>query len=164
MAKKRAKPSRKKKELVLGTWGTRFVAWFIDSLVIAVITELVRLITPYRFSLASLLALNIPYIAIDLNLSSIIAFFYWTLLEGQCGRSLGKKVMNLKVVDIDGNKISYISSAIESLGKAFILPLDVLIGLMFFNEKRQRLFNRLSDTVVISEKPKKSKIIYKKKQ
>ena len=39
--------------------------------------------------------------------------------------------------------------AIQNFGKAFLLPIDVFFGWIFTNEKRQRLFNRASDTIVI---------------
>jgi hypothetical protein len=40
---------------------------------------------------------------------------------------------------------------VESLGKAFLLPLDLVIGLIIPEgvERRQRLFNYLSSTIVI---------------
>jgi uncharacterized RDD family membrane protein YckC len=39
--------------------------------------------------------------------------------------------------------------AIQSFGKAFLLPIDVFFGWIFTNDKRQRLFNRASDTIVV---------------
>ena len=44
------------------------------------------------------------------------------------------------------------STAIESFGKAFLLPIDVILGLIFTNNKRQRIFNRISNTIVIKLK------------
>ena len=61
--------------------------------------------------------------------------------------------MNLKVVDINGNVPNTTNSFLQALGKAFILPLDLLIGWIFLNEKRQRLLNKLSDTLVVKVKP-----------
>src|SRR5919197_6190212 len=40
-------------------------------------------------------------------------------------------------------------SITTSVGKAFLLPLDVLLGWIFTNDKRQRIFNRASNTIVI---------------
>jgi uncharacterized RDD family membrane protein YckC len=60
-------------------------------------------------------------------------------------------VMNLKVVNRDGSKISYPTAAIESLGKAFpfLLPLDCLIGWFGMPNTKLRVFNRISNTIVI---------------
>jgi len=40
-------------------------------------------------------------------------------------------------------------AAIESIGKAFLLPLDCIIGWILYPSRRQRLFNYLSDTIVV---------------
>lgn len=45
------------------------------------------------------------------------------------------------------------SSAIESFGKSLLLPIDVILGWIFTNYKRQRIFNRISNTIVIKLKP-----------
>jgi hypothetical protein len=39
-------------------------------------------------------------------------------------------------------------------GKAFLLPIDVVLGWIFTNNKRQRIFNRISNTIVIKLRPK----------
>jgi uncharacterized RDD family membrane protein YckC len=51
-----------------------------------------------------------------------------------------------------GNLAEVRSVAIQSFGKAFLLPLDVLLGWIFTNEKRQRLLSRAADTIVIKAK------------
>jgi len=81
----------------------------------------------------------------------IFLFLYWAVTEGLRGQSLGKRLLGLKVVNLEGNKIGFSKAIIESLGKAFLLPLDLIISLTIprGREKRQRLFNHLSDTVVI---------------
>ncbi|HII98741.1 MAG TPA: RDD family protein, partial [Methanoregula sp.] len=81
---------------------------------------------------------------------------YWTIMEGFRGQSIGKMVMNLKVVNRDGSKISYRTAAIESLPKAFLSPpliiilvLDCLIGWLAMPGTKLRVFNRISNTIVI---------------
>jgi hypothetical protein len=44
-----------------------------------------------------------------------------------------------------------LDAAIESFGKVFLLPIDFLVGYFMYKEKNQRLFNYLSDTVVVRE-------------
>ena len=72
-------------------------------------------------------------------------------MEGFRGQSIGKMVMNLRVVNRDGTKIHYTTAAIESIGKAFflILPLDCLIGWLGMPGSKLRVFNRISNTIVI---------------
>jgi uncharacterized RDD family membrane protein YckC len=52
-------------------------------------------------------------------------------------------------VGLNGEPLTMGNAAIESLGKAFLLPLDCIIGWLFFPAKKQRLFNYLSGTIVV---------------
>jgi hypothetical protein len=60
--------------------------------------------------------------------------------------------MNLKTTDINGAVAERKSVALAAFGKAFLLPFDVVLGWIFTNEKRQRIFNRASNTIVIKIK------------
>jgi len=44
------------------------------------------------------------------------------------------------------------SVALAAFGKAFLLPFDVVLGWIFTNDKRQRIFNRASNIIVITIK------------
>ncbi len=44
------------------------------------------------------------------------------------------------------------NAALQRFGKAFLLPIDVILGWLFPNTKRQRIFNNLSKTAVIKLK------------
>jgi uncharacterized RDD family membrane protein YckC len=76
-------------------------------------------------------------------------FGYWTYFESTSEQSIGKKLLKIKTTDLAGNIASAKNVAISGFGKAFILPLDVLLGWIFTNERRQRLLSRASDTIVI---------------
>jgi len=77
---------------------------------------------------------------------------YWTYFESTSGQSIGKKLLHLKTTDLDGKTIDARTAVIESFGKAFLLPLDVIIGWIFTNNNRQRIFNGASNTIVIKLK------------
>ncbi len=49
-----------------------------------------------------------------------------------------------------GEKTGLQAALIESFGKAFLLPLDCLIGWLGMPGTRLRLFNRISDTIVVT--------------
>jgi hypothetical protein len=69
--------------------------------------------------------------------------------ESTTGQSIGKKLLKIKTTNLAGNLADNRSVAIQSFGKALLLPIDVFFGWIFTNDKRQRLFNRASDTIVI---------------
>jgi uncharacterized RDD family membrane protein YckC len=136
--------------LRLAFWGERFVAWLIDIIILGVIVGILELLTPVIWQ-------PYPYVPTWLPLfnfgtSSLIYFLYWMLMEGAYGQSLGKMLMHLRVVRLDGRPIDMGQAALESVGKAFLLILDFLIGLFAYPNRRQRIFNYLSGTVVVRER------------
>jgi uncharacterized RDD family membrane protein YckC len=68
-------------------------------------------------------------------------------MEGIYGQSIGKMVMQLKVTRLDGQPIDMGYAAIESLGKAFLLPIDCIVGWLLYSN--ERLFNFMSETKVV---------------
>jgi uncharacterized RDD family membrane protein YckC len=125
----------------LATWTQRFIALVIDGLILGV----------------ALAVLNIPGyqvmagVNITFGIDNILQFLYYMFMDQYYGQSIGKKVMNLRITKIGGAPLSLADAAIESFGKVFLLPLDFIIGFFFYKSKNQRLFNYLSDTVVIRE-------------
>jgi len=73
-------------------------------------------------------------------------------MDGFYGQSIGKMVMKLRITNTAGRHISMSEAALESVGKAFFLPIDFLIGLFLYPKRRQRVFNFLSKTIVIRKR------------
>lgn len=143
-------------ELRLANWVDRFLAWLIDFIILSIVLGILFALTafPFWFNFYSndmtMEHRNVP--SFNYILSSVAFFAYWTYFEYTGGQSIGKKLLNIKATDLSGNKIDIKGAAIESFGKAFLLPIDVILGLIFTNKKRQRIFNRLSNTIVIKLK------------
>jgi hypothetical protein len=55
------------------------------------------------------------------------------------GQSIGKKLLNLRTTNLSGTGIDLKTALIESFGKAFLLPLDILLGWIFTNDRRALL-------------------------
>lgn len=91
----------------------------------------------------------------SVNLETNITFFpflfwaYLTLLEGYAGQTFGKRILRLKVLRIDGKKISYEQSAIRNFGTCFLLPIDLLLGLRLKDKKFKRYLDKFTGTTVI---------------
>jgi len=139
-----AESSTEKRRLHLASWEDRFWAWLIDFLLVgAVLSGLGGAGGAFSLS-ADGFDLTAPFVGANVGL-----WVYWTVLEGYQGQSAGKMYMDIAVTDERGDDIDYLTAAIESFGKAFLLPLDVLIGWVGAEEEYVRLFNRLSSTIVI---------------
>lgn len=126
-------------EITLASWDDRFWAWLIDVLLMSILWH--RVMTSQEVD-----AFSLEGIA----LLALMLFVYWTALEGYRGQSLGKMLLNIVVTGPVGECINFRDAAVEAFGKAFLLPLDCLLGWLYFRKKRQRLFSRLSDSVVIN--------------
>lgn len=130
------------KKLYLASWEKRFWAWLIDVLLVNATLNLLS--GPLSFGW------NIDLLTFEVfSTSGIVMFIYWTFFEGYNGQSIGKIALNLKTTNLRGEEINMGVAAIESFGKAFLLPLDCLIGWLAMPGSNFRLFNKVSGTVVI---------------
>jgi uncharacterized RDD family membrane protein YckC len=141
--------------IILANWGRRFIAWFIDYLLVNVMLAYFRLETIETQLLPAFLLPRIPGFDISVwsPLSILIFFLYWTLSGWYFGRSIGQLILNIRLVDLKGKNARISSCAVQSIGKSFgffLLPFDCLIGWAYrpSREIRQRYFNRLSGTIV----------------
>jgi uncharacterized RDD family membrane protein YckC len=137
--------------LVLATWGERALAYIIDTMLLGFV--LVWFALPGLRLIPQVWGgsmLNwIPFV--DFGFRNIIYFIYWFFMEQTYGQSLGKMAMRIEVTDLDGGLLEMNQTAIQALGKAFLLPLDLILGWIFYPSAQQRLFNNLSKTVVLKK-------------
>ena len=140
-------------EIVIAKWSDRFFAWLVDFAIVSIGIGIFYAIweTPI----------------FDMHpgfhvLTSTVFFLYWIILETRSGRSIGKILLHLKTTKLDCSKADGKDIVIGSFGKAFLLPLDLILGWIFTNDKKQRIFNRLSNTIVIKIKEvENDKVSYK---
>ena len=140
-------------QITLARWGTRFWAWVVDFIIVTIAFEI--LFSIFYAPLAFMQGINgttPPWLAgLRYAIQSLMFFGYWTYFESTgTGQSIGKRLLKIKTTDMTGNHVADVKSvAIQSFGKAFLLPLDVLLGWIFTNDKRQRLLSRAANTIVI---------------
>ena len=132
----------------LASWGDRFFAWLIDLIVIGIFLSPIKLFLVYPgFVWAPSFIRWIPFV--DFGLDNLVYFFYWVMMDGTYGQSIGKMALRLRVTRPTGDSIDIGRAAIESIGKAFLLPVDCIVGWILYQERGQRLFNYISDTIVV---------------
>jgi uncharacterized RDD family membrane protein YckC len=136
-------------KMILAKWKDRFFAWIVDFVIISIISTSIFFL--------SFLYLNHNFEDFVTNdgmyiPTSIMFFSYWIILEYKTGQTIGKKMFNLKITNNFGDKPSLIGVILSSFGKSFILPIDIILGWILTNEKRQRIFNKLGNTLIIKIK------------
>ena len=136
-------------------WGPRILAYIIDVIIVSIVVETFRF--PFVIGTSTNQVLLYPA---GLSINGIVLFVYFLLLETYYGTTIGKKVLKLEVITEDGRRPELKESAISALGKAFFLPIDLIIGLVMKDTEHevplnQRLMQKVSKTLVIvqPEKP-----------
>jgi uncharacterized RDD family membrane protein YckC len=109
-----------------------FVAADPTSLIIAPAWWLCELPVPTFLTRIVEMLVTYPELNIVLVRAYIFAFvwMYFTLLEGYRGQSLGKMILRIRIVTVSGARMTAHEAAVRALAKVFILPLDILVGLI----------------------------------
>jgi uncharacterized RDD family membrane protein YckC/DNA-binding transcriptional ArsR family regulator len=140
-----AEVKTKSSQLPYASFKRRVYAFLIDFAIILGIgasviagTEFIPLLMGTTF--------NLDYFAL-VFLMLVLLWSYSTLLEGFKGQTIGKRIIRLRVVRVDGKKLSYDHAAVRNFGKAFLLPFDLIVGLK--HEAFLRYFDKFAGTTVI---------------
>jgi uncharacterized RDD family membrane protein YckC len=124
--------------------GPRFLALLIDSILIGIASGILGVV--FRLILGPNAG-----VAVGSSLASILAIVYYFGLEATQGATLGKKMLGLRVVKVDGSPISWSESIIRNLLRIIDGLFFYLVGaiLIWTSPERQRLGDRLAKTVVV---------------
>jgi len=136
-------------KIILAKWKDRFFAWVVDFVIISILSTSIFFLTflYLNHNFEDFVTNDGMYIP-----TSIMFFSYWIILEYKTGQTIGKKMFNLKITNNLGKKPSLLGVILSSFGKSFILPIDIIFGWILTNEKRQRIFNKLGNTLIIKIK------------
>lgn len=149
---------RYSREIVLAKWEDRFVAWLIDFVIVSIIINILfyAFSTDYSFPFWGIyidgengMGIKQPY---EYIIASSIFFLYWVVLEFLTGQTIGKRVVHIKATNLYGERPNIINIIIEVFGKSFLLPVDIILGLIFSSKRRQRIFSKVGGTIVIKLK------------
>ncbi len=120
-----------------GFW-RRFLALVIDGVIFGAIEGVVGRILGYE-------------VAGGMNL--ILSWLYYSLMESsKTQATLGKMVMDLKVTDMDGDRISLKRATIRYFSK-ILSAIILMIGFIMaaFNPKKQALHDKIAKTYVVKK-------------
>lgn len=139
-------------KIQLASLGSRIGAYIIDTLIIFVLMIIIMIpivAVQYDASLADLLGI-------------LIFFGYFILLEGPLGkgRTIGKRVLKLRVVKKDQSMIGYGASFVRNILRLIDGIFLYIIGMILISSSdlNQRLGDRAVDTIVIKENNDENKL------
>ena len=126
----------------LASFGTRFFAYLIDTLILFVISFMLNIFLVPFFD-PTLLQLTL------IN-TVIFSAYHWYFLARHEGQSPGKKAMNIRVVKADGTPINDMDAVLRVLGYLvgqFTLYLGYLWAL--FDSHSQAWQDKMANTYVV---------------
>ncbi|KRG12041.1 RDD family protein [Lederbergia galactosidilytica] len=144
--------------------GSRTVAFIIDNIIISiamVIIMLVGFLLVYAISEIPFMSDAISYLFVFMIIGLfLLNYGYFVVLEFFWGgKTIGKKIMGIRVIQENGQSITFLSSFIRNL----LLIIDslpyYLVGLLmvFFHPKKKRLGDLLAGTIVVYDENSQSK-------
>jgi uncharacterized RDD family membrane protein YckC len=128
-------------------WGKRLVAIIIDALIFWVISSLLFwfVIFPLHWNLPFVWTIFQP------GMSGVFLFVYSLVMESSHGgATIGKKVMNLRVIPISG-KMDAGKAVMRNISKIYglFLVLDWLVGFVSEGDPKQKWMDRVAGTTVV---------------
>lgn len=127
--------------------GPRFVATIVDTVVLVVVGWVMALL----FGQAGATGFSLtggPFL-----LYVFVSFGYFIVLEATRGATLGKRLLGQRVVKVDGSPLDWRASVLRNVLRIVDgLPFAYLVGaiLVLTSDRKQRLGDRVADTVVVS--------------
>jgi len=125
------------------------MALLIDSVLLGIIVGIIAAIV----TLPALF--GVPMILLGAPLMfGILSIFYFVFMESAYGATIGKRIMGLKVVTLDGRNPNVEKAFIRNVSKIHwaLLLIDLLIGLGTKGDPNQKFSDRIAGTTVVSER------------
>ncbi len=122
-------------------WVKRLIAIVVDSIIVGVATAILG----YFINVAGIFNwLNFPFAM------GLIYVLYFTIAELTYGHTIGKKIVNLKVVTADGKRPSLESVFIRNISKIHVifLLLDTIGGFFLSKDPHQKYIDQIAQITV----------------
>jgi uncharacterized RDD family membrane protein YckC len=115
-------------------FGARLAAYLIDGVLLYVVQYVLDTVAP----------------GLGVSLGTLISLGYFVLMTGQSGQTLGKMLLGIKVVTVEGANPGYGKALVRWLGY-IVSTLIIFIGFLMvaWDSQKQGLHDKIADTYVI---------------
>ncbi len=157
-------PHPQSEQLLIATWSSRFWAFVIDLIIVGAVLEFFRWSIFFATNKQDyFMHFRGPDFFWSFAPFGAVLFIYLFLTEWKWGQSIGKMALNLEVVSQETGEPPTNDPGLvilNSIGKAFLFPIDIIIGLILKDRweaesgvnLRQRLFQRMSKLTVVKKR------------
>lgn len=125
-------------------WLRRFIAAIIDGIIMFVISIII-------VAVMSIISIVLPGgVFLTALITGSIWLLYSWILEGMTGSTIGKRLMNMVVVSVEG-PMDLMKALIRNISKIYGLAflIDWIIGFVTDGDPRQRFMDRIANTTVV---------------
>ncbi|MFO1443828.1 RDD family protein [Bacillus sp. Bva_UNVM-123] len=144
--------------------GSRTAAFIIDQIILAIINIVILIAyfvimigSPSNFFISTdIESFTLAIIIIAIFIINWGYFFAYEYFSG--GRTIGKKMIGIRVIQDNGHSITLLSSFIRNLLRIIdSLPVNYFVGILmvFFHSKHKRLGDLVAGTIVVHERKAK---------
>ncbi len=156
----KAKPAVEKKPAgnAAGFW-RRALAKLVDSFIAVAFFTIIWVLFFYEFFITLEEQLKIEDFGIIAGLASSLLFLdlYFMIFHWRFGTTIGKKWFDMKVVKINGEKLSFVDSFMRTMGEYITRMLLFSYYLIAFDKQKQARHDKLAETYVVSTSSKEAK-------
>jgi uncharacterized RDD family membrane protein YckC len=140
-------------------WIKRIIAFVVDSLIIGIIFVIANIILALLLLPARLFDATVftgLFNGVSTILSLIIVYGYYTFFEGSSSATIGKMLLNLRVMSKSGGPMNYTKALVRNLTKPWnwiiglLFLLDLVVGFVIEGDPRQRFMDTIADTTVVT--------------
>lgn len=130
-------------------WIRRIIAIVIDSIIVGIATAILSIAIFFSAFLANPFGvfnwLSFPFAM------GLIYILYFTIAESNYGYTIGKGIVNLKVVAEDGARPSLESAFVRNVSKIYpvLLLLDAIGGFFIARDPHQKFSDQIAHTTVV---------------
>ncbi len=143
-----------KENVIYAGFFSRLAAYVLDSILVSIGLCIVKLPVWFVKLAVGDSALFRPvlfeYTIFDI-LYYLLTVAYFVLMTYYCGATVGKYLMKLRVVDVEGRKLSFMSVLLRETVGRYLSALIIYIGYIIVgvDNRKQGLHDKIADTCVI---------------
>lgn len=144
-----------KEQFIYAGFFCRLAAYVLDSIFVAILLGFIKVpVSIMKFMVGSDVILFQP-VLFQYDIFDIVYYLlsvaYFVLSTYCCGATLGKALMKIKVVDTEGQKMSFMSILIRETVGRYLSALIAAVGYIMvgLDSRKQGLHDKIADTCVV---------------
>lgn len=145
--------------------GSRTAAFFIDQFILIIVNILILLGLMFIFTGSPSMLFFVEVESVTFAITILVLFlinwgYFFAFEYFSGGRTIGKNIIGIRVIQENGHSITILSSFIRNFLRIIdALPANYFLGILmiFFHSKHKRIGDLVAGTIVVHEKKAKKK-------